>query len=394
MNFEQIKALDSQYVLQTYGRNPVAIDHGKGATLWDTEGKEYIDFTSGIGVCSLGYANEKWAKAIYDQAMKVGHISNLFYTEPYAALAAKLVPASGMAAAFFGNSGAEANEGMIKTARKYSFDKYGQGRATIITLKNSFHGRTITTLKATGQDHFHEFFFPFTEGFRYADANDMDSLLAQSGDDVCAVMMELIQGEGGVNPLNKDYVQAVAKLCAEKDWLLLIDEVQTGIGRTGSVFAFQQFDIQPDVVSFAKGIAGGLPFGGFLTNEKCRKVLGAGDHGSTFGGNPMAAAAAGVVMDTMTPEFLAEVKEKGEYLRSGIAALNSPYVSGIRGMGLMIGVEVKGDKTNKELAAKLIENGLLVLTAKTRLRLLPPLILTETDVDTALDTLRTVLEKF
>ena len=251
MNFEQIKALDSQYVLQTYGRNPVAIDHGKGATLWDTEGKEYIDFTSGIGVCSLGYANEKWAKAIYDQAMKVGHISNLYYTEPYAALAAKLVPASGMAAAFFGNSGAEANEGMIKTARKYSFDKYGQGRATIITLKNSFHGRTITTLKATGQDHFHEFFFPFTEGFRYADANDMDSLLAQSGDDVCAVMMELIQGEGGVNPLNKDYVQAVAKLCAEKDWLLLIDEVQTGIGRTGSLFAFQQFDIQPDVVSFA-----------------------------------------------------------------------------------------------------------------------------------------------
>ena len=265
MNFEQIKALDSQYVLQTYGRNPVAIDHGKGATLWDTEGKEYIDFTSGIGVCSLGYANEKWAKAIYDQAMKVGHISNLYYTEPYAALAAKLVPASGMAAAFFGNSGAEANEGMIKTARKYSFDKYGQGRATIITLKNSFHGRTITTLKATGQDHFHEFFFPFTEGFRYADANDMDSLLAQSGDDVCAVMMELIQGEGGVNPLNKDYVQAVAKLCAQRDWLLLIDEVQTGIGRTGSLFAFQQFDIQPDVVSFAKGIAGGLPFGGFLT---------------------------------------------------------------------------------------------------------------------------------
>ena len=384
MNFEQIKALDSQYVLQTYGRNPVAIDHGKGATLWDTEGKEYIDFTSGIGVCSLGYANEKWAKAIYDQAMKVGHISNLFYTEPYAALAAKLVPASGMAAAFFGNSGAEANEGMIKTARKYSFDKYGQGRATIITLKNSFHGRTITTLKATGQDHFHEFFFPFTEGFRYADANDMDSLLAQSGDDVCAVMMELIQGEGGVNPLNKDYVQAVAKLCAEKDWLLLIDEVQTGIGRTGSVFAFQQFDIQPDVVSFAKGIAGGLPFGGFLTNEKCRKVLGAGDHGSTFGGNPMAAAAAGVVMDTMTPEFLAEVKEKGEYLRSGIAALNSPYVSGIRGMGLMIGVGVQG-MTHKELCGKLRDAGLLALTAgKDTLRLLPPLVISKEEIDKGL----------
>ena len=286
MNFQDIKALDESYVLQTYGRNQVAIDHGKGASLWDTEGKQYIDFTSGIGVCSLGYANEAWAKAIYDQAMKVGHISNLFYTEPYARLASRLVPASGMAAAFFGNSGAEANEGMIKTARKYSYEKYGEGRATIITLKNSFHGRTITTLKATGQDHFHEFFFPFTEGFRYAEANNMDSLMEAAGDDVCGVMMELIQGEGGVNPLRQDYVQAVAKLCAEKDWLLLVDEVQTGVGRTGTMFAFQQFGIQPDVVTFAKGIAGGLPFGGFLTNEKCRNVLRAGDHGSTFGGNP------------------------------------------------------------------------------------------------------------
>ena len=189
MNFNEIKALDEGYVLQTYGRNQVAIDHGTGATLWDTEGKEYIDFTSGIGVCSLGYANEAWAKAIYDQAMKVGHISNLFYTEPYALLASRLVPAAGMAAAFFGNSGAEANEGMIKVARKYSYEKYGEGRATIITLKNSFHGRTITTLKATGQDHFHEFFFPFTEGFRYAEANNMDSLMSAAGDDVCGVMM-------------------------------------------------------------------------------------------------------------------------------------------------------------------------------------------------------------
>ena len=353
MNFTEIKSLDEGYVLQTYGRNQVAIDHGKGATLWDTEGKEYIDFTSGIGVCSLGYANDAWAKAIYDQAMKVGHISNLFYTEPYAKLASKLVPAAGMAAAFFGNSGAEANEGMIKVARKYSYEKYGEGRATIITLKNSFHGRTITTLKATGQDHFHEFFFPFTEGFRYADANDMESLMAQAGDDVCGVMMELIQGEGGVNPLQKDYVQAVAKLCAEKDWLLLVDEVQTGVGRTGTLFAYQQFDIQPDVVTFAKGIAGGLPFGGFMTNEKCRNVLRAGDHGSTFGGNPMSAAAGNVVMDTLTPDFLAQVAEKGQYLRDGIAALNSPYVSGIRGMGLMIGVGVQG-MTHKELKDKLM----------------------------------------
>ncbi len=392
MNFTQIKELDQRYVLQTYSRNSVAIDHGRGATLWDTEGKEYIDFTSGIGVCSLGYGNEAWAKAIYDQAMKLGHISNLFYTEPYARLASKLVPAAGMAAVFFGNSGAEANEGMIKTARKYSFDKYGPGRSTIITLNISFHGRTITTLKATGQDHFHEFFFPFTEGFRYADANDMASLQAAAGDDVGAVMMELIQGEGGVNPLDVGYVQAVAKLCADKDWLLLIDEVQTGVGRTGTLFAYQQFGVQPDVVSFAKGIAGGLPFGGFLTNEKCRAVLGPGDHGSTFGGNPMAAAAGCVVLDTMTPEFLEQVKAKGQYLRDGIAALNSPYVSGVRGMGLMIGVGVQG-MTHRELKDKLMAAGLLTLTAgKDTLRLLPPLVITKEEMDKGLAIMAQVMK--
>ena len=391
MNFSEIKALDEGYVLQTYGRNQVAIDHGCGATLYDTEGKMYIDFTSGIGVCSLGYANEAWAKAIYDQAMKVGHISNLFYTEPYAKLASRLVPAAGMAAAFFGNSGAEANEGMIKTARKYSYEKYVQGRATIITLKNSFHGRTITTLKATGQDHFHDYFFPFTEGFRYAVANDMDSLLAVAGDDVCAVMMELVQGEGGVNPLQQDYVQSVAKLCAERDWLLLVDEVQTGVGRTGTMFAYQQFGIQPDVLTFAKGIAGGLPFGGFMTNEKCRNVLRAGDHGSTFGGNPMAAAAANVVLDALTPEFLREVQEKGEYLRSGIAALNSPYVSGIRGMGLMIGVGIQG-MTHKELKDRLMDKGLLCLTAGAdTLRLLPPLVITREEIDKGLAVMKEVM---
>ena len=392
MNFNEIKALDEGYVLQTYGRNQVAIDHGKGASLWDTEGKEYIDFTSGIGVCSLGYANEAWAKAIYDQAMKVGHISNLFYTEPYAKLASKLVPAAGMAAAFFGNSGAEANEGMIKLARKYSFEKYGQGRAVIITLRNSFHGRTITTLKATGQDHFHDFFFPFTEGFRYAEANDMDSLMAQAGDDVCGVMMELIQGEGGVNPLQQDYVQSVAKLCAERDWLLLVDEVQTGVGRTGTMFAFQQFGVQPDVVTFAKGIAGGLPFGGFMVNEKCRGVLRAGDHGSTFGGNPMAAAAANVVLDTLTPDFLEDVKRKGQYLRDGIAALGSPYVSGIRGMGLMVGVGIQG-MTHKELKDRLMAEGLLCLTAgKDTLRLLPPLSITKDEIDKGLAIMARVMK--
>jgi len=385
MNFTEIKALDEKYVLQTYSRSQLAIDHGKGAMLYDSEGREYVDFASGIGVCSMGYANERWARAIYDQAMKVGHTSNYFYTEPYARLASKLVPAAGMAGAFFSNSGAEANEGMIKTARKYSYDRYGEGRATIITLQDSFHGRTITTLKATGQDHYHEYFFPFTEGFRYARANDMESLLSAAGEDVCAVMMELIQGEGGVNPLKRDYVQAVAQLCAERDWLLLIDEVQTGIGRTGTLFAYQQFGVQPDVVSFAKGIAGGLPFGGFMTGEKCRHVLQPGDHGSTFGGNPMGAAAGCVVLDTLTPDFLAEVREKGRYLREGIAALDSPCLCDVRGMGLMVGAGVRG-MSHKQLRGRLLEAGLLTLTAgKDTLRLLPPLVITREEIDKGLD---------
>jgi len=392
MNFSDIKALDESYVLQTYGRNQLAISHGKGATLYDTEGKEYIDFTSGIGVCSLGYGNEAWAGAIHQQALKLGHISNLFYTEPYAKLAGKLVPGAGMAAVFFGNSGAEANEGMIKVARKYSFEKYGKDRNVIITLQNSFHGRTIATLEATGQDHYHNYFFPFTEGFRYAEANDLDSVAALGDDKVCAVMMELIQGEGGVNPLDKEFVQSVAQLCRERDWLLLIDEVQTGVGRTGSLFAFQQFDIEPDVVTFAKGIAGGLPFGGFMTNEKCRNVLRAGDHGSTYGGNPIAASAAGVVIDTMTPAFMAEVKEKGEYIRSAIMEMNSPYVSGVRGMGLMIGVGMQ-NITHREMKDRLMDKGLLALTAGSdTLRLLPPLVITREEIDKGLAIMAEVMK--
>ena len=258
MTFEEIKALDHQYVMQSYGRFDVAVDHGRGATLWDTQGREYIDFTSGIGVCSLGYADEGWVNAITEQAGKLGHISNLFYAEPYVKAAEKLCRKAGMSNVFFANSGAESNEGLIKLARKYSFDKYGKGRGTIITLHKSFHGRTITTLSATGQDVFHNYFFPFTEGFRHADANDFDSVEAMAGHDVCAVMFELIQGEGGVLPLDREFVQKVADLCAKRDWLLLIDEVQTGVGRTGSLFAFQQYGIQPDAVSFAKGIASNL----------------------------------------------------------------------------------------------------------------------------------------
>ena len=391
MTFEEIQALDQQYVIHTYNRFPVAIDHGQGATVWDVEGKEYIDFGAGIGVCSLGHGNQKWVQAIADQAAKLGHISNLYYAQPYAQVAQKLCTRTGMSKAMFANSGAEANEAMIKLARKRSFDKYGKGRGTIITLHNSFHGRTITTLAATGQDVFHNYFFPFTEGFRYADANDLDSVEAVAGHDVCAVMFELIQGEGGVLPLDREFVQGVAELCAKRDWLLLIDEVQTGVGRTGSLFAFQQYGVQPDAVSFAKGIAGGLPFGGVMANEKCRNVFTPGTHATTFGGNPVAASAALQVLSTMDQAFLDQVKEKGDYLRAGIESLDVPCLGATRGMGLMVGIEVKGDKTNKELAAKLIEHGLLCLTAGPGLRLLPPLVITKEEIDKGLAIMKAAL---
>lgn len=381
MNSQEIKALTDQYILNTYGRFPVALDHGQGATLYDPEGNAYIDFASGIGVASLGYGDPDWVQAITDQAKKLGHSSNLFYTEPPAKLAQILCQRTGMAGVFFANGGGEANEGMIKLARKYSFDKYGKGRATIITLNNSFHGRTITTLTATGQEVFHNYFFPFTEGFRYADANDMASLEAVAGDDVCAVMVELVQGEGGVLPLDKAYVQAVAKLCAEKDWLLLVDEVQTGVGRTGKLFAFQHYGILPDVCSFAKGIAGGLPMSGIMANAKCRDVLGPGMHATTFGGNPVCAAAGLVVQEKLSDAFLAEVEEKGAYLRQKIEDLHLPCLGATRGLGLMIGIAVNDGWTNKELAGKLIENGLLVLTAGPGMRLLPPLVISQAEMD-------------
>ena len=391
MNFEELQTLDRQYVMQTYGRFPVAVDHGKGATVWDVAGKEYIDFASGIGVNSVGYGNEAWQAAINGQAAKLGHISNLFYSEPYILLAQRLCQRSGMSNAFFANGGGEANEGMIKLARKWSFDKYGKGRGTVITLNRSFHGRTITTLAATGQEVFHNYFFPFTEGFRYADANDLSSLEEVAGHDVCAVMMELVQGEGGVLPLDAEYVQKVAKLCAERDWLLLIDEVQTGIGRTGTLFAFQQYGIQPDVVSFAKGIAGGLPMSGILANEKCRDVFTPGTHATTFGGNPVAAAAALAVQDILTDELLEQVKEKGAYLRAAIEGLDLPCLGATRGLGLMIGVEVKGERTNAQLAARLVEAGLLVLTAGPDLRLLPPLVITREEMDKGLAIMKAAL---
>jgi len=391
MTSAEIKGLTHQYVMNTYGRFNVVIDHGEGAKLYDPEGNEYIDFTSGIGVTCMGYGNDAWVDAVAAQAKKLSHVSNLFYTEPPALLAQKLCERTGESCVFFANGGGEANEGMIKLARKYSFDKYGTGRSTIITLKNSFHGRTITTLKATGQDVFHNFFFPFTEGFRYAAANDWASLEEVMGDDVCAIMVELVQGEGGVLPLDYDYVQKLKALCDEKDLLLLADEVQTGIGRTGKLFAFQQYDILPDVVSFAKGIAGGLPMSGIMANEKCKAVLGPGTHATTFGGNPIAAAAALVVQDTLNDEFLAEVAAKGEYLRKGIEALNLPCFGKTRGMGLMIGIEVAEGYNKGDILNQLMANGLLVLTAGPGMRLLPPLAITYEEMDKGLAIMKQVL---
>ena len=390
MTFDALQKTDSQYVIQTYSRFPVAIDWGEGATLYDVEGKKYIDFTSGIGVNSIGYGNAKWVEAVTAQAMKLGHISNLFYSAPYIRLAETLCQRSGMTSAFFANSGAESNEGVIKLARKYSFDKYGKGRGTILTLQQSFHGRTITTLSATGQEAFHNYFFPFTDGFRTTPTNDMEGIAAVSGHDVCAVLLELVQGEGGVLPMDKAFVHSLAVLCAERDWLLLVDEVQTGIGRTGTLFAYQQYGILPDAVSFAKGISGGLPFGGFLVNERCKNVLTAGTHATTFGGNPVCAAAALAVLDILDETALASVREKGGYLRQEIEAMQCPFLGEPRGLGMMIGIPVKG-KSNKALAASLVEHGVLCLTAGTdALRLLPPLTITKQEMDEGLAIMRQV----
>lgn len=390
MTFEELRDLDQQYMIQTYARNPIALEHGSNATLYDVEGREYIDFASGIGVLSIGTAHPRWQAAVTAQAGKLAHASNVYYSEPYIRLAEKLCTRSGMAAAFFGNSGAEGNEGIIKLARKYSFDKYGEGRGTIITLNRSFHGRTVTTLAANGQAVFHQYFFPFTEGFRHADPN-LDSVQAVSGHDVCAVMVELVQGEGGVLPLEREFVEGLARLCRERDWLLLVDEVQTGIGRTGSLFCFQQYGIQPDACSFAKGLAGGLPLGGFLVNERCRGVFTPGTHGSTFGGNPVAAAAACTVLDVLDDETIAQVKEKGAYLRQSIEDMKLPCLGGTRGMGLMIGIAVAEGCSNKELCAKLNQAGLLCLTAGPGLRLLPPLTITREEMDKGLAVMRETL---
>lgn len=390
MTFEEIKNDEQHYMMHTYGRFDAAIVSGKGAVAKDVNGKEYIDFTSGIGVNCLGYCDDGWVKAVSTQAATIQHISNLYYTPLQTEVSKKLCELTGFDKVFLCNSGAEANECAIKIARKYSFDKYGKGRQKIVTLVNSFHGRTVTTLAATGQDVFHNYFFPFTEGFDYAEANNIDDLKAHIKDDVCAVFIELIQGEGGVMPLTQEFVDAVAEICKEKDILLMIDEVQTGMSRTGAVYCYQNYGIQPDVITSAKGLGGGVPVGACLCDKKLADVMSAGSHGTTFGGNPIACAAAKEVLSRVTtPEFLAEVREKGEYIRKELEKIGN--VKEIRGMGMMIGIVTEKDNA-KEIAKKCVENGLLILTAKNLLRLLPPLTITYEEIDRGLAVLKKVME--
>ena len=386
MTFEQVKSQDQAYILHTYGRVDAALVKGRNARAWDVDGKEYIDFTAGIGVNALGYCDPEWSAAVAGQAGKIQHMCNYYYCPENTALAQELSRASGMAKAFFCNSGAEANECAVKIARKYG-EKRGAYR--IVTLENSFHGRTLTTLAATGQEGFHREFLPLTEGFLYAQAGDLAGVEALLDGSVCAVMLEMVQGEGGVIPMDEGFVQGLAQLCREKDVLLLIDEVQTGIGRTGRFFAYQGYGVQPDVVTCAKGIAGGLPMGACLVSERLGDILQPGQNGSTFGGNPIASAAARVVVRRVSePDFLQSVAEKGAYFREKLEAM--PQVEYVRGRGLMLGVKLK-EKDAHDVLVQCAKAGLLILTAKELVRFLPPLTITQEDIDQGLAIFQQVL---
>lgn len=384
-----IKETDNQFVAHSYGRFDVTLVKGKGSTAYDEQGKEYIDFGSGIGVNSFGFCDEEWKNAVEEQLSKLQHTSNLYYTEPCARLAELLCEKTGMKTVFFANSGAEANEGAIKFARKYSADKYGSDRHTIITLVNSFHGRTITNLAATGQDIFHENFLPLTEGFKYCPANDIEALNNMITDDICAIMFECVQGEGGVNNLDYEFVNEIEKIAKEKDILMVCDEVQTGNGRTGKYFAYENFDIMPDIVSTAKGIAGGLPMGAVLFGDKVKDIVTPGSHGSTFGGNPVCAAGAVSIVSRIDDTFLNSVSEKSKYIKEFLANVNG--VKSVSGMGLMLGIET--EKNAGEIANECLKNGLLVLTAKTKIRLLPALNISYDELDKGLKILKEIIEK-
>lgn len=388
MNFMEIKETADAYLMPTYAHFPVALARGKNATYWDSEGREYIDFTAGIGVNSLGTNDEAWKSAVKAQLDKLQHTSNLYYNETVTKAAKAICERSDFAKVLFCNSGAEANECAIKLARKYSFDKYGAGRYNIVSLKNSFHGRTVATITATGQEHYHEFFNPFLEGFRYAQAGDCKALENMLDGTVCAVMLEVIQGEGGVLETPQEYIEFVRTVCDENDVLLIFDEVQTGVGRTGKLFAYETVGVKPDVLTTAKGIGGGLPMGACLCASFLGNTLTAGTHGTTFGGNPVACAGSLAVLERMDEAFLAEVTAKGKYIREKVKTFTA--VESVRGRGLMIGVDLKTKKAG-DVAAKCCANGLLILTAKSALRMLPPLTITYEEIDKGLAILERVL---
>ncbi len=385
-----ITTTDKEYVAGTYGRFPVEIEKGCGAVLWDTNGKEYIDLGAGIAVNTFGYCDSIWAEAVKAQVDKLQHTSNLYYTEPCARLAKMLCEKTGMKKVFFSNSGAESNECAIKVARKYAFLKNGnEEKSNIITLKNSFHGRTITTLAATGQDTFHTDFGPFPQGFDYCEANNAQQLkeMVATGK-FCAVMMETVQGEGGVNVLSEEFVKTAEVLCRENDMLLMFDEVQTGNGRTGKLYSYMHYNVSPDVVSTAKGLAGGLPMGATMLSEKVEGVLTPGSHGSTFGGNPVCAAGAISVIERIDDDLLSGVCRKEQIIREALSKCKN--VKEITGRGLMLGVEC--EKAGKDIANAALEAGLLVLTAKNKVRLVPPLNISDEQLVKALDILTDIID--
>lgn len=389
MYFSEIKKLDKQYIANTYKRAEVDAAEGAGARCKDAAGREYVDFSSGIGVNSMGFVNGQWVAAVKKQLDLLGHFSNLYYTQPQVALAKALCERSGMKRVFFANSGAEANECAIKTARKYGADQYGAARHEIVTLENSFHGRTIATLAATGQDVFHKNFGPFPTGFAYAKANDIADLTAKISDKTCAVMLECIQGEGGVVPLEAAFVAEVARLCAQRDILLIVDEVQTGIGRTGKFLCGEYFGLKPDIVTLAKGLGGGLPIGAALFGEKTKDTLGFGDHATTFGGNPIICAGALEIVNAVDGKLLDSVIEKGGYITERLLQMRG--VTSVSGKGLMLGIEIAETVTAAEVVEECIKSGLILLTAKHKLRMLPPLNITWAELDAGLDILEKTL---
>lgn len=387
---ENIITEDKENILNTYRRYNVVLESGHGATLIDINGKEYIDFSSGIGTNVFGACDKEWVDAVCMQANTLQHTSNLYYSIPQVKLAKLLIEKTGMKKVFFSNSGAEANEGAIKAARKYSFDKYGNDRNEIITLQNSFHGRTIATLSATGQDVFHQYFFPFVEGFKYAKANDIAELNALISNHTCAIMIETVQGEGGVNALNPEYIQYIDRICKEKDLVFIVDEVQTGNGRCGYLYSYMEYGITPNIVTTAKGLAGGLPFGAILFDEKLEHTLTYGTHATTFGGNPVCAAAAYSVLTRLNDELFSHVRECRKRIEAELSSTKN--VVSITGKGLMVGIEIAPQLTASEVVGKCIEQGLIPLTAKNKIRLLPPLNITFEELHKGLTILKKALE--